>query len=119
MTVLALETVAGGEFGLPLIIFPYLMVFCFSRPCSKGSLLQNIAFVVAIQFQPARLLGYTQAVGQNDQYLSFHHSHLDHTFCSAKSQMIFMGPCSVKVGRKGSLIFCNRIICWGSRAVGF
>jgi len=72
VAVLSFEAVTGGEFRAAFIIFPHFMVLRFTRLAAQRTLLENIAFRVAIQLEESRFLASIPAVGENNQYLSLH-----------------------------------------------
>jgi hypothetical protein len=77
VTVFALEPIAGGHFGLAIVVLPDLIEARFAGFAAQLLFLENVAFVVTVHFEKTQLLVPIQPVGQDDQYFPFRVLHAE------------------------------------------
>ena len=72
MPVAPLELMARGKLRPSFVILPNLMIPWLPRLAAQSAFFEDVAFRVAVQFEEPGFLGAIPAIGQNDEYLSFH-----------------------------------------------
>ena len=71
MTILPLESIAGGQGCLAIVVFPDLVVERFAGRAAQRAFPHNVPLVIAIQFKEARLLVPVEPIRQYHQNVSF------------------------------------------------